>query len=103
MKRSQLKIGQKVLVIPIHANEDKPAPKPKQMYVQELNKGLCAGLSYARYKPRSIYAILYSVIRPFPEKVKPGTTIVKLEFQVDNEKFEQFAEWLQGIRKYIKK
>ena len=113
MKRSQLKIGQKVLVIPPHTNKDEPAPKPVQMYVQELNKGLLAGLSYRKHmkggiKAKHIYGILYSVIHPFPARLEkngthPGTTVVKLEFEVKNELFEKFAEYLQGIKQFTVK
>lgn len=50
-KREELKVGQEVLV------------NGKTMYVQELNEGTCAGLSFKR-KPKRFctYGILYSVI-----------------------------------------
>lgn len=62
MKRSQLKIGQAVLVIPQHTNKDKPAPKPKTMYVQELKPGKCAGLSHRPNEKKHVYGILYKII-----------------------------------------
>ena len=62
MKRENLTIGQKVLVIPPHTNKDVPAPKSKYMYVQELKEGTCAGLSHRINEKRHIYGILYEVI-----------------------------------------
>lgn len=64
MKRKDLTIGQKVLVIPEHTNKDLPAPKSKEMYVQELKKGLFAGLSHRPNEKQHIYGILYEVIHP---------------------------------------
>ena len=58
-----LKIGQKVRVVPEWTNKDKPKPKEKRMYVRELKKGNCAGLSHTK-DSEHIYGILYSIIKP---------------------------------------
>ena len=61
MERSKLTIGQKVTVTPRHTNLDL-SPKPsKKMFVRELKKGNCAGLSF-RKNGKSIYGILYEII-----------------------------------------
>ena len=64
MKRQDLTIGQKVLVIPPYTNKDLPAPKSKEMYVQELHNPQLAGLSHKQKKKQHIYGILYEVIYP---------------------------------------
>jgi len=64
MERANLTIGQKVLVIPPHTNKDLPAPKSKEMYVQELYNPKCAGLSHRPKEKKHVYGILYSVIHP---------------------------------------
>lgn len=94
MKRTDLKIGQQVLVMPEHTNKDAAIPEPFLMYVRELKKGPTAGLSHTP-KSKHIYGIRYDIIKPFP-----GITKVKLEFEVMNDKFEAFSEWLQGIRQF---
>jgi len=64
MQRENLKIGQQVLVTPLHYNKDLPAPKSTKMYVRELKEGNCAGLSHRKNEKRHIYGILYEIIHP---------------------------------------
>ncbi len=64
MERKELTIGQKVLVIPPHTNKDLPAPKSKEMYVQELYNPKTAGLSHRPNEKKHVYGILYEVIHP---------------------------------------
>ena len=63
MQRSNLKIGQKVRVIPKWKNRDKPKPTVIVMYVRELSNPTVAGLS--RRRKGDVYGILYSVIHPY--------------------------------------
>jgi hypothetical protein len=70
MKREDLKINQKVIVIPRHTNKDRPAPKTSIMYVRELNEGDCAGLSWRKNEKQHIYGIYYDIIHTYKLKGK---------------------------------
>ncbi len=66
MKRSELKIGQRVLVIPDRKYTDMVNMGPVKQYkmwVRELHNTKTTGLSH-RKNGKSIYGILYSVIYP---------------------------------------
>lgn len=71
MKRTKMKIGQRVRVVPKHTyNKDgsiKHHPE-KVMYVRELHNKLVAGLSYKPTGKKHIYGILYEVIEPLSPK-----------------------------------
>ncbi len=60
MQRSDLTLGQKVLLIPNNPVNGRKSPE-KTMYVRELHNEKTAGLSHTR-DSEHIYGILYDVI-----------------------------------------
>lgn len=74
MTRKELRVGQRVWVIPRHTNKDKEAPKKTLMYVRELHNKMVAGLSRKKTGKTGIYGILYEIIHPMKkDKLKHKT------------------------------
>ena len=89
MKRSELKLGQRVRVVPRHTNMDKPAPDETFMYVRELHNKLTAGLSRTP-DSEHIYGVLYDVIYPLRPKTYNRTDLIR---------FHNFANEKQNKKK----
>jgi len=98
MNRSELKIGQRVRVVPHHTNKSKPEPDEKFMYVRELHNKLTAGLSHTP-DSKHIYGVLYDVIYPLRPKTYNKTDLIRFH-NFANEKQNKNKKPIDLIKEY---